>query len=82
MQASNSHLASAVTVAPYCHCWFTRCLSYAIDSRNQLLQAVEGELKSEPKVKEKQLNLLSAITSDVSELSQELLKKLNCGPKR
>ena len=52
------------------------------DSRNQLLQAVEGELKSEPKVKDKQLNLLSAITSDVSELSQELLKKLNCGPKR
>lgn len=51
------------------------------DARNQLLQAVEGELKSEPKVKEKQLNLLSAITSDVSELSQELLKKLNCGPK-
>jgi len=52
------------------------------DYRNQLLQAVEGELKSEPKVKDKQLNLLSAITSDVSELSQELLKKLNCGPKR
>lgn len=46
------------------------------------MQAVEGELKSEPKVKEKQLNLLSAITSDVSELSKELLKKLNCGPKR
>lgn len=52
------------------------------DAQNQLLQAVEGELKSEPKVKEKQLNLLSAITSDVSELSKELLKKLNCGPKR
>lgn len=30
MQASNSHLASAVTVTPYCCCWFIRCLSYAI----------------------------------------------------
>lgn len=52
------------------------------ECKHQLLQAVEGKLNSDPAVRERQLQLLSAIISDVSEPSKELLAKLNCGPKR
>ena len=51
------------------------------ECNHQLLQAVKGKLKSDPGVQERQLQLLSAIISDVSDPSKELLAKLNCGPK-
>ena len=43
---------------------------------------VEEELKSESGVKERQLQLLNAIISDVSEPNKQLLAKLNCASKR
>lgn len=62
---------------------FKRALFVALipECSHQLLQAVEGKLKGDPGVQERQLQLLSAIISDVSEPTKELLAKLNCGPK-
>ena len=52
------------------------------DVGNNLLQVVEGELKTEGSVREQQLQLLNSIISDVSEPSKVLLTKLNCTTKR
>ena len=57
------------------------CYMYFPDIGSNLFQVVEEELKTEGSVKERQLQLLTSIISDVSEPNKELLKKLNCTPK-
>jgi hypothetical protein len=57
------------------------------DIGNNLSGVVEGELKTEGAsgggggVKERQLQLLNSITSDVSEPNKQLMAKLNCTTK-
>ena len=56
------------------------------DVGNNLAGVVEGELKTEDdgdggSVKERQLQLLNSIISDVSEPNKQLLTKLNCSTK-
>ena len=60
------------------------CLMYfllSVDASQGLLETVRRELEGEPEVTERQLQLLSSITSDVSEPTKQLLMKLNCSPK-
>ena len=57
------------------------CDRFVADGGSSLLQVVEGELKTESGVKDRQLQLLSSIISDVSETNKQLLTKLNCTTK-
>ncbi len=58
------------------------CDWFVADGGSSLLQVVDGELKTESGVKDRQLQLLSSIISDVSETNKQLLTKLNCTTKR
>ena len=51
------------------------------DVGSNLISVVEEELKTEGGVKERQLQLLNSIISDVSEPNKQLLTKLNCTTK-
>ena len=51
------------------------------DVGSNLSKVVKGELKTEAAVKERQLQLLNSIVSDVSEPNKQLLTKLNCTSK-
>lgn len=62
------------------------CFLFNADVGNNLAGVVEGELKTEDGdgdggVKERQLQLLNSIVSDVSEPNKQLLTKLNCSTK-
>ena len=48
----------------------------------ELVSAVKEELKSEGDKRARQLQLISAIASDVSEPTTQLISKLNCKAKR
>ena len=56
------------------------CMDFA-DVGSNLLKVVEGELTTEVGLKERQLQLLKSIISDVSEPTKQLLAKLNCTTK-
>ena len=56
-------------------------VGFIADIGSNLLQVVEGELKTETDVKERQLQLLNSIVGDVSEPDKQLLAKLNCSSK-
>ena len=63
-----------------------RMFFFHADVGNNLAGVVEGELKTEDggdggSVKERQLQLLNSIISDVSEPNKQLLTKLNCSTK-
>ena len=58
-----------------------RCFVLNTDIGSNLVSVVEGELKTEGGVKERQLQLLNSIVSDVSEPNKQLLTKLNCASK-
>ena len=63
-----------------------RMVFFHSDEGNNLAGVVEGELKTEDdgdsgSVKERQLQLLNSIISDVSEPNKQLMTKLNCATK-
>ena len=60
----------------------THTLARAPGMSQELVSAVGEELRSEGDKRGRQLQLLSAITSDVSDPTIQLISKLNCEPKR
>ena len=55
---------------------------YTLAGSQELVSAVEEELKSEGDKRARQLQLISTIASDVSEPTTQLISKLNCEAKR
>ncbi|XP_064392031.1 putative beta-lactamase HcpC [Halichondria panicea] len=69
---------SAIQPAFHSHLLATRQLSYDNVEHDQFIEAVKTELKTgDGYVKDRQLSFLSSITSDVSDVTVQLLKKLN-----
>lgn len=58
------------------------CVTRHTGLSDKLLPLVETQLTTEPQVKAKQLQLLSSLASDTSELNKELVSKHNSGTKR